>query len=477
VPIYVDLTYWLGNNCAKNNVHCGGYLERQYWRSGKERREEAGTSLDALVSPLHSPMVAALLQRVSLPNKPLAPIIHGVVTSGDRIFFEHYIFRLSAVLTVEGRGKNAFKDILLPMATQHLGLMHSILAMSSSHIDFADPYGRSLIAKYPDVTERSVIERAEWHKSEASALLAASVKRRIQGESRPEDRDPRIGQMVCLIVQNLAEGEHDGKHRGHLQGYMALMKDDPPEDSEFKDFVEEYFQFHIGLDDLISLPKDDKSAPGLGALSDDWELPNVMDEPEAVRLLGVHDRLFFYMSKITAIRNQIRRNMEAGVEPVVDYTSLYRAAEIDAGIRDWQPSWPQGDPSRDLACQLYKQMMWVYLWRTIYPPKTTTWQPEYKITLVVNDALELLKLFPPSDPVQTLLLAPTFIIGCAAFEERQRPCIRESIRRVREYTRLKNADRALDVLERVWSYMDAKDGRSWDWQRVAFEMGMDFLAT
>jgi hypothetical protein len=241
----------------------------------------------------------------------------------------------------------------------------------------------------------------------------------------------------------------------------------------FMEFIEEYFQYHIGLDDLISLP------PGrnlsLGAIDDDWSLPNVI-QPEAVRLLGVQDGLFFYMSKITSIRNTIRNNMEMGIDPVVDYTSLFRAAEIDAGIREWRPSWPPGD-SRDLAGLLYKQMMWVYLWRTIYPPKTTTWQPEYKITEVVNEGLQLLKLFPPKDPVQTLLLAPTFIIGCAAFDPAQRPQIRESIANIKAYTHLKNADRCLEVLQEVWRYMDDKDERSWDWQGVAHGMGMDFLPT
>ena len=169
--------------------------------------------------------------------------------------------------------------------------------------------------------------------------------------------------------------------------------------------------------------------------------------------------------------------MELGIDPVVDYTSLYRAAEIDVGIRNWKPSWPEGDSSRDLACILYKQMMWVYLWRTIYPPKTTTWQPEYKITSVVNDGIKVLKMFPPKDPVQTLLLAPTFIIGCAAFDPAQRQPIKDSIQNIKEYTHLKNADRAMEVLQEVWRYMDQQDERSWDWQKVAHDMGMDFLAT
>ena len=168
--------------------------------------------------------------------------------------------------------------------------------------------------------------------------------------------------------------------------------------------------------------------------------------------------------------------MEKGQDPVVDYTSLYRAAEIDAEIRDWAASWPKGD-SREVAGLLYKQMVWVYLWRTIYPPNATTWEPDLKITQAVNDAIVLIDLVPPNDPSQTLLLAPTFLIGCAAFEESQRVPIRKSIATIKAYTHLKNADRALEVLEEVWRFMDARDERSWDWQAIAQGMGMDFLAT
>jgi hypothetical protein len=91
------------------------------------------------------------MRRVSLPNITLAPIIHRVVTPGDTIFFDHYCFRLSAVLTVEGPRKNALKDTLLPMAFQHLGLMHSILALPSTNIDYQERYRRALLVEHPEV--------------------------------------------------------------------------------------------------------------------------------------------------------------------------------------------------------------------------------------------------------------------------------------------------------------------------------------
>jgi hypothetical protein len=38
----------------------------------------------------------------------------------------------------------------------------------------------------------------------------------------------------------------------------------------------------------------------------------------------------------------------------------------------------------DLVELLDKQMLWIYLWRTIYPLKSTSGVPERKITTAVN---------------------------------------------------------------------------------------------
>lgn len=469
-----DRSDFTGLNCEKNAVVCEGYPERTIWKSGKERGEEGTSIWISQTSPVQELMKsAAQMRRISLPNIKLAAVIHGVETAGDRIFFEHYCYRLSAVLTVEGPKNNAFKDMLLPMATKHLGLMHSILALSGANIDYQEPYGKELLTKHPDLTVDMLQQRSQFHQDEALKEFHLDIKRQEEGIVEEGVLTVRYGQMLCLVVQSMAEGKTTGEHRIHLQAYQRLMQESEPEEGPFMEFIKEYFQFHIAADEIISLPQ---GHARLGGVTDDFDIPRGVIRPEAVRLLGVQDGLFFYMSKITNLRNTIRTNMEMGKDPVVDYTSLYRAAEIDAGIREWQPPWPRGD-SRDLAGLLYKQMMWVYLWRTIYPPKAHSWAPDPRIKAAVDDGIALLSSFLPNDQQQTLLLAPTFIIGCAAFEPAQRQPIRKSIATIKAYTALKNSDRSLEVLEQVWRYMDVKDERSWDWQSVAHDMQMDFLAT
>ncbi|KAG9230043.1 fungal-specific transcription factor domain-containing protein [Amylocarpus encephaloides] len=459
-------------NCEKNSVQCEGYPEKTIWKSGKEKAEEGMVTTTCPNGMNELTASIARLRRAgsfqTIPKITLPPMINAVETEGDRMFFEHYITRLSLIFTVEGEQNSAFKNMLLPIALEHSGLMHSILALSSKHIDYRSPYGLQFLKRHPGIDVQTLEKRSQFHHDEAVKELVRSDK---DGDSAVVTA-ATYGQILCLVLQTLSDEKPNGQHRFHLQHYQRLIQENPLEDGDFFKFIHEFFQYHICADELIALPQ-----TGARILApDDWNLPTTVLQPAAVRLLGVSDGLFLYMSKITNIRNKIRDNIESGADTVVDYNALYKAAEIDAGIRDWMPAWPAGD-SRDRAGLLYKQMMWVYLWRTIYPPKATHWKPDARITQAVDDGLTLLASFPPRDPSQTLILAPAFVIGCAAFEPHQREPIREAIRTVKAYTEYRNSDTALEVLEEVWRLMDKKDERSWDWQSIAHGMGMDFLAT
>jgi hypothetical protein len=292
----------------------------------------------------------------------MQPIFHAVETVEDKIFWKHYITHFSNILTVESEAKNAFKDIILQLANQHQGLMHSILAVSSKHIDLDAPYGAKLLQENPSTTKELLQQRSDHHHEQAMNRLYADMEKSLDKDDAEYKTilSARYGQMLCLLLQTRAEGNPRGEHRVHLQAYQTLIKHSPPEDTAFHTFITEFFQYHIYADDLLWHP--DAQVNRLS--SEPWEsLPPI----EPPRLLGVADGLFRHFSQITSIRNSIRMNMAASTDPLVDYTSLYRAAEIDAAIREWSPQWPSGD-SRERVGLLYKQMMWVYLFRTVYPP-------------------------------------------------------------------------------------------------------------
>ncbi|KFY66698.1 hypothetical protein V496_01927, partial [Pseudogymnoascus sp. VKM F-4515 (FW-2607)] len=240
-------------NCEKNAVVCEGYQDRAIWKLGKEKIE--GTAVWTKDIPTSTFAAStAQLSCVWIPNIQLQPMIHGVDTASDRIFFEHYVFRLSAVLTVEGPQKNAFKDMLLPMAVEHLGLMHSILALSSSSLDYQSDYGRTILAKHLDVTENSLCERALFHQDEAVKEFVQDIKRQNSSTTENAVLSVRYGQMLCFVVKSLTEGKATGEHRMHLQAYQKLIRETPPKDSPFMDFIKEYFQFYISVDELVYYP-------------------------------------------------------------------------------------------------------------------------------------------------------------------------------------------------------------------------------
>ncbi|KAK3350739.1 fungal-specific transcription factor domain-containing protein [Neurospora tetraspora] len=510
-------------NCEKNAVVCEGYPEKQIWKSGRERAEEER------------------LKSHSLPPITMQPLFHGLDTVEDRIFWKHYNEHLSTVLTVEGEHKNAFKDMMVPIAVKHQGFMHSILSLASKHIDYDTLYGLNVLKNNPSTSVHKLHERSMYHHNQARQKFYEDVE-----VSDAQDKlrvSARYGQMLCFLLQALAEGNPRGEHRLHLSAYKSLISSSPPEDSAFFSFIAEFFQYHIFADELIH---------SLSTLHH-RAIPNDANHTPAIhppRLLGVADGLLEYLPQITMIRNTIRHNIVTQVDPVVDYVSFYRAAEIDAAIKDWTPHWPRGD-NRDRVGLLYKHMMWIYLVRTVYPPTPSAPLPptnssalpfstlsnvrhggtgaagvttppmlaspsctssrklegtdygmgsvpllstasslraqspppsrkppqhDPRITLAVQESLGIMESFRPSDPCQTLLLLPCFIIATACFTTAHQDRVRTALKTVKGYTGLRNADRTLEVLEHVWQLMESGDWAAvWDWPRVAQGLGLDFI--
>lgn len=353
-------------NCEKNAVVCEGYPEKQLWKSGKERAEEARL-------------------QTCIPTVTMQPIFEGLETLEDRIFWKHYNDHLSTVLTVEGEHRNAFKEMLIPIATRDSGLMHSILSLSSIHLDLDTPYGIGLLKKHPKTTAAALAERSNYHRAQAMNAL--------------QSRDPRssdlslsatYGQMLCFILESVAEGRSDPLHQLHLKGYQRLIRESPPMDPVFHSFITEFFQYHIFADELLSQQGDVTAHE----LFEDLALSPPAEFREPPRLLGVVDGLFSHLCEITSIRNRIRSQMEAHIDPPVDYPSLFKAEEINQAISEWDPTWPRGD-SRERVAPLYKLMMWVYLYRTVYPPSTSPSSPAPSVSSVATTSTTSEASLPP----------------------------------------------------------------------------------
>jgi hypothetical protein len=297
----------------------------------------------------------------SLPSITLQPLFDGLETAEDRIFWKHYNERLSTVLTVEGEHKNAFRDLIVTVAAKHEGLMHSILSLSSKHIDYETPYGIKVLSS-STTSLRDLQDRSEYH----SRLAMDILKRDLNSVHDRDDADgmtqlhARYGQILCLLLESMVDGDSDGAHRFHLTVYNSMIKDSPPTDPALLAFVTEFFQYHTFADELLHHP--DRERGRLGPAR--CPFPKLIPAP---RLLGVADGLFAFVPRINALRDAVRANLQGNLNSVIDYRIICLAAEIDAGILGWAPEWPSGD-SRGKLALLYKQTMRLYLASSIHPP-------------------------------------------------------------------------------------------------------------
>lgn len=153
------------------------------------------------------------------------------------MLLQHYLYRLSTVLTLEPQRDNAYRTLLLPKALQHQGLMHSILALAGKHIHYNDPSGASLLLEYPDLPAR-----IEHHAQRANALLNADID---SGNAHSMTLAANIGQILCKVLECLADGRTTNEHRIHLECYQRLIREVQPQDREFMGFVSEFFDYHV----------------------------------------------------------------------------------------------------------------------------------------------------------------------------------------------------------------------------------------
>ncbi|GAB1318705.1 hypothetical protein MFIFM68171_08915 [Madurella fahalii] len=186
----------------------------------------------------------------TLPLTPLQAIFYGLEILEGRIFWKHYNEYLSTVLTVDGDHKNAFKNMMVPIAVKYYGLMHSILSLASKYIDFDTPYGINILRDNPGTTLEVLRECSIYYYDEARQKFCADCE-----EPTVEDNDVRIsaryGQILCFLLEAQAEGSPLGDYRNHLVAYRKLITTFTPNDPAFFSFISEFFEYYIYANKLI----------------------------------------------------------------------------------------------------------------------------------------------------------------------------------------------------------------------------------
>ncbi|KAI9685767.1 MAG: hypothetical protein M1822_004327 [Bathelium mastoideum] len=428
------------NQCLKNNVVCEGYPPKAYWRSGKHRR----TSL-TLEPPVELPL-----------------LIDGVETETDRIFLDHFNINVSRVLTVLTDEGNPFRTLLLPMALRHAGLMHSVLCLAGSH----------LIERHPG--NYDYVQRQAHHFGQACMKLRTdeAMAANMAGESDIVIEDPVIASTVVLCLETVVNGDLRGQYRCHMDSAEAIIHRQLRDSRhmsrslDFRLFLHEFFNYHNVANSITNYERRNV------LMSEDFQLPGFMIQPEAGALLGVMDGLFSILSRIRKIRDCVRQRRNAGYLPLVDYELLSDAQQIDVALRQWRCGHARGS-ARYVASMLYRQTTWIYLHRTILADQP----PDRKLDEAVHEGLVYLRQLPGDDSTQSILLMPLFLLGCSAYKCEYRPEISEAFDRLQAYSEFGNIKYARQIVARIWEKMDLGDEDVWDWETIISNMGWDFLIT
>ncbi|KAF2797710.1 hypothetical protein K505DRAFT_133740 [Melanomma pulvis-pyrius CBS 109.77] len=421
-------------SCQKNNIHCEGYKPVELWKSGKERAAEA--------------------RRQSLDIKfELPPLMEGVENDLDRVLLQHFASRASCVLTLQGdQPTNPFTKILLPMALKHEGLMHSVLCLSASHLCSLSP-------------SQDYEDRQTFHRGKALQLLNQDLARhKTGGGGTMIYEDSNVAQILIHLLHSICDGNTSGEYRMHMMAAERIALTQKSQNPEFQTLFDEFFYYHLIASRITSL--DGTEIP----MMEDFNLPFQVN-PETAALIGVSDGLFGFISKISNLRRKIRARIDNHLDPTMDYEALIAAHAIDSALRAWVCPQTPGT-ARYTVSMLYRQATWVYLYRT-----TKESRPHPFIKGAVDDGIKYINELPAEGAIQSNVLLPLFLIGCAAFEVDQRLEINRAFSGLMASTGLGNISFAKEVVDRIWELMDADDSESWDWEKIINGKGWDFLAT
>ena len=388
-----------------------------------------------------------------LPKRISSNVIPGVETELDRVFLAHFHDRMSKILTVsDNKDTNLFQRLIIPMACTNKCLMHSLLALSGSHLIRCSP------------TE-SFAKPKEWHYTNGLSILVKEVTLTCKYDKAVEE--PIVATMIFQCLITISEGRTNGEHHIHLDGAYRYIKFQ--QNSEFGVFVRELYTYYYNMSNMFTSshrPEADSEDLGNGIC---LPVPASSATFPDKRIMTRIFQLFKFMRTIKSFRSHARARKVQGTEPWCDSFTYDQATKIRSCLYVWQTGENKGT-QLDITTEIYREAILVYLLRSVRMPGS-----DLEVLARVNRAMKYIQTLPPNGPVLCVLLLPLFILGCAAFKTEQRIEIEYAFNKLERYSRLGNIVPARQVVHRIWEMMDVEDKESWDWETVMQNMNYDFL--
>ena len=382
----------------------------------------------------------------------------------DRVLFHHYHNQLSPILSVKGSqpNNNPFLSLIVPLATEHAVVMHSLLGLSGAHLTRSSK-------------REDYVRCMERHSCEALTQLRAGVAEAVSSNS-----DVSPGILACMILQyllHIINGSDDGEYKSHYiaaRKYIKFRSYQP-----IGRFAQEFFEYADMSITMTSLVR--SSSPTIGSSSNEplcneppstgpvrFAVPDVVSNYDGI-MLSVLSGLYRDIARITELRDQVRDRKRKGLQPSVEYTMIVKGADLDERLSTWDSN-KYKDPADRVMAELYREAALVYLHRTFRAS-----QPDDGLSQRVRRGIELLDVSTKTRLiVNCVLLLPTFIFSCAAFDIDEREKIQEIFNRLLASNDFGNVKPTLHFAQRVWKVMDEDAERSWDWETIKDELYVDF---
>lgn len=327
-------------------------------------------------------------RKVSIFKTRLPALIPGVDLPVDRRLLDHFWTHASRIFTLQKDAGNPSKEILLPMALGHEGLMHSLLALSATNLATMD-------------SDREVVERKYHHLQCSISMLRTdeNIEAQIQGTPETSIDNAYAAQILILCLQTTCEGDTTGQYRYHLDAARYILQRQRSSNQAFQHFLHEFFIYYEMSNHITCI---DRPISGSTA----FRLSEHM-QPEALgRIFGVVDSVFAAISEIRALRHEIRIRRARGRRSSLDPPLLWTAEGIDAGLRQWDLQAGEQSAEHLFVRRLYHICAKIYLFRTTYPS-----QGSKVFHALVDSGLDLIRSLPSESATLSVMLMPLFLLA------------------------------------------------------------------
>lgn len=375
------------------------------------------------------------------------------MNQSDYQCFTHYCQVACDLLTSnQGYNQNPYKSLIFPRAVNSVALAHALLGVGGAHLRRTDH-------------NKALEERTYYHHDEALKALQNSVK-----EASDHNSDVPDDIILVLILQTcflMIDGEVQGGYHVYIDAnkYIKFRQDHVGRFA--KEFVD-YVKMGRTLTSLASLPAMKTSVDDGDVDEPIFDLdgaPSSFDKFGGILQRVLHG-LLLHISKCVRLRRKIRKRKLAGHPHWIIYSDFEECQHIAWGIRQWRPE-DVTEEAYAVIAEIFRRAVTAYLVRTL---QVTT----QALHDSVDQGLDLLESLREQHPANSILLLPIHILGCSAFEPRQRQRVEAAFEKLTRFSGFGNIEASQKVVRKVWEYMDANDRRSWDWEQIQRELGLDF---